>query len=230
MSTVLHSTSPQSTLDEARDDAPPGARGPVRPPARHVRLDARLDRRLDVAARHHPRPRRRPDRLHLGRHGDAADHRDLDPDLGQARRPVQPQAAHPDRDRRSSCSRRPRPASRRTPSTLIAFRAVQGIGAGGLAALSQVIMADIISPRERGRYMGLFGAVMAVATIGGPLLGGVITDTLGWRWNFFVALPFAIAALIILQRTLHLPARAEARRRASTTSASCCSRSPSRCC
>ena len=75
--------------------------------------------------------------------------------------------------------------------TLIAFRAVQGIGAGGLAALSQIIMADIISPRERGRYMGLFGAVMAVATVGGPLLGGFITDTWGWRWNFFVALPFA---------------------------------------
>lgn len=92
-----------------------------------------------------------------------------------------------------------------TPEMLIAFRAVQGIGAGGLAALSQVIMADIISPRERGRYMGLFGAVMAVATVGGPLLGGLITDTLGWRWNFFVALPFALAALVIQQRTLHLP-------------------------
>jgi EmrB/QacA subfamily drug resistance transporter len=88
--------------------------------------------------------------------------------------------------------------------TLIAFRAVQGLGAGGLAALSQVIMADIISPRERGRYMGLFGAVMALATVGGPLLGGVITDGIGWRWNFFVAIPFAIAALVILQRTLHI--------------------------
>jgi EmrB/QacA subfamily drug resistance transporter len=97
------------------------------------------------------------------------------------------------------------------PSTLIAFRAVQGIGAGGLAALSQVLMADIISPRERGRYMGLFGAVMAVATVGGPLLGGVITDTLGWRWNFYVALPFAIAALIIIQRTLHVTAHAKRR-------------------
>jgi EmrB/QacA subfamily drug resistance transporter len=94
-------------------------------------------------------------------------------------------------------------------TTLIAFRAVQGIGAGGLAALSQVLMADIISPRERGRYMGLFGAVMAVATVGGPLLGGVITDTLGWRWNFYVALPFAIAALIIIQRTLHVTAHAK---------------------
>jgi len=93
------------------------------------------------------------------------------------------------------------------PGTLIAFRAVQGIGAGGLAALSQVIMADIISPRERGRYMGLFGAVMAVATVGGPLLGGFITDTIDWRWNFFIALPFAVAALIMMQRTLHLPPR-----------------------
>ncbi|MFJ2553577.1 MDR family MFS transporter [Microbacterium sp. NPDC087591] len=89
-------------------------------------------------------------------------------------------------------------------NTLIAFRAIQGIGGGGLAALSQVIMADIISPRERGRYMGLFGAVMAVATVGGPLLGGWITDAANWRWNFFVALPFAIAALIILQKTLHI--------------------------
>lgn len=93
-----------------------------------------------------------------------------------------------------------------SPEMLIAFRAVQGIGAGGLAALSQVLMADIISPRERGRYMGLFGAVMAVATIGGPLLGGVITDAWGWRWNFFVALPAAVAALLIVQRTLHIPA------------------------
>ena len=90
------------------------------------------------------------------------------------------------------------------PGMLIASRAVQGIGAGGLAALSQVLMADIISPRERGRYMGLFGAVMAVATVGGPLLGGVITDAWGWRWNFFVALPVAILALIIVQRTLHV--------------------------
>ncbi|UWF78732.1 MDR family MFS transporter [Microbacterium neungamense] len=85
---------------------------------------------------------------------------------------------------------------------LIAFRAVQGVGAGGLAALSQVIMADIISPRERGRYMGLFGAVMALATVGGPLLGGFLTDAADWRWNFYVAIPFAVVALIILQVTL----------------------------
>lgn len=88
------------------------------------------------------------------------------------------------------------------PGSLIAFRAVQGLGAGGLAALSQVLMADIISPRERGRYMGLFGAVMAVATVGGPLLGGVITDSIGWRWNFFVSLPIAVAALLLVQRTV----------------------------
>ena len=93
------------------------------------------------------------------------------------------------------------------PEWLIACRAVQGIGAGGLAALSQVLMADIISPRERGRYMGLFGGVMALATIGGPLLGGMITDAWGWRWNFFVALPVAIVALILVQTTLHVPAR-----------------------
>lgn len=90
-------------------------------------------------------------------------------------------------------------------SMLITMRVFQGLGAGGLAALSQIVMADIISPRERGKYAGLFGAVMAIGTIGGPLLGGVITDTLGWRWNFFVALPIAIVAIILLQRTLHLP-------------------------
>lgn len=91
------------------------------------------------------------------------------------------------------------------PAMLITSRAVQGIGAGGLAALSQVIMADVVSPRERGRYMGLMGAVMAVATIGGPLLGGFITDAWGWRWNFFVALPVAVVALIVVQITLRLP-------------------------
>ncbi|WP_370514065.1 MFS transporter [Cellulomonas sp. JZ18] len=88
---------------------------------------------------------------------------------------------------------------------LIGMRAVQGIGAGGLTALGTVLIADIISPRERGRYMGLMGAVMAVGMVGGPLLGGVITDAAGWRWNFFVGLPFAVAAIVVLQRTLHLP-------------------------
>ncbi|MEV5649952.1 MFS transporter [Nocardia sp. NPDC052254] len=93
------------------------------------------------------------------------------------------------------------------PGMLIACRAVQGIGAGGLSALAQIVMAAMIAPRERGRYSGYLGAVFAVATVGGPLLGGVITDTswLGWRWCFYVGIPFAIVALIVLQRTLKLP-------------------------
>lgn len=94
-----------------------------------------------------------------------------------------------------------------TPEFLIACRVAQGLGGGGLLALSQILMADIVSPRERGRYMGLFGAVMAVATVGGPLAGGVITDLWGWRFNFFVAVPFAVAALVIIQRNLHVPDR-----------------------
>ncbi|MBT2404154.1 MULTISPECIES: MDR family MFS transporter [unclassified Streptomyces] len=90
---------------------------------------------------------------------------------------------------------------------LIACRVVQGIGVGGLSALAQIVMAAMISPRERGRYSGYLGAVFAVATVGGPLLGGVITDTewLGWRWCFYVGVPFAIIALIVLQKTLRLP-------------------------
>ena len=91
--------------------------------------------------------------------------------------------------------------------TLITFRAIQGVGMGGLAALAQIIMAAMISPRERGRYSGYLGATFAVATVGGPLLGGVITDTswLGWRWCFYVGVPFAIIALTVLQKTLRLP-------------------------
>lgn len=88
---------------------------------------------------------------------------------------------------------------------LITMRAFQGIGAGGLTALGTVLIADIISPRERGRYMGLMGGIMGLASVGGPLIGGLITDGPGWRWNFFLGLPFAVAAIIVLQRTLHLP-------------------------
>ncbi|MCF1595568.1 MFS transporter [Streptomyces muensis] len=90
---------------------------------------------------------------------------------------------------------------------LIAFRAVQGIGMGGLSSLAQIILAAMISPRERGRYNGYLGATFATAMVGGPLIGGVITDTdwLGWRWCFYVGVPFAVVALIVLQRTLHLP-------------------------
>ncbi|CCK29038.1 integral membrane transport protein [Streptomyces davaonensis JCM 4913] len=90
---------------------------------------------------------------------------------------------------------------------LIGARVIQGLGAGGLTALAQIIMAAMISPRERGRYSGYLGATFAVATVGGPLVGGVITDTewLGWRWCLYVGIPFALIALFVLQKTLHLP-------------------------
>jgi EmrB/QacA subfamily drug resistance transporter len=94
-----------------------------------------------------------------------------------------------------------------TVETLIAWRVLQGLGLGGLQALVQIAMAVMISPRERGRYSGLLGGVMAVATVGGPLLGGLLVDTswLGWRWCFYVGVPFGLVALVLLQRTLHLP-------------------------
>ncbi|MBL1068839.1 MDR family MFS transporter [Streptomyces sp. 7-21] len=93
------------------------------------------------------------------------------------------------------------------PGMLIAVRVVQGIGVGGLVGLSQVIMAAMIAPRERGRYSGYLGATFALATVSGPLIGGVITDTpgLGWRWCFYIGVPIALAALVVLQRTLRLP-------------------------
>jgi MFS family permease len=91
--------------------------------------------------------------------------------------------------------------------TLIAWRVLQGLGLGGLQALVQIAMAAMISPRERGRYSGFLGGVMALATVGGPLLGGLLVDTswLGWRWCFYVGVPFAAVALVLLQKTLHLP-------------------------
>ena len=90
---------------------------------------------------------------------------------------------------------------------LIASRAFQGIGVGGLQALVQVAIAAMIPPRERGRYNGYLGGVMALATVGGPLLGGLIVDTqwLGWRWCFFLGVPIAVIALFVLQFTLRLP-------------------------
>lgn len=90
------------------------------------------------------------------------------------------------------------------PNELILFRVIQGLGAGGLGALIQIVIADIVSPLERGKLMGIMGAIMAVGTVGGPLLGGWITDAIGWRWNFYVAVPIAIAAIVMLQLTLHL--------------------------
>ncbi|MFI7454707.1 MDR family MFS transporter [Nonomuraea sp. NPDC049714] len=90
---------------------------------------------------------------------------------------------------------------------LIAARAVQGLGVGGLSALAQVILGDIVSPRERGRYSGYMGAVFGVATVIGPLLGGFLVDAdwLGWRWCFYVGVPLAIIAAVVIQRVLKLP-------------------------
>ncbi|MFC4111611.1 MDR family MFS transporter [Nonomuraea zeae] len=91
---------------------------------------------------------------------------------------------------------------------LIAARAVQGLGVGGLSALAQVILGDIVSPRERGRYSGYMGAVFGISTVAGPLLGGFIVDTdwLGWRWCFYVVVPFALVSFIVIQKVLKLPA------------------------
>lgn len=88
---------------------------------------------------------------------------------------------------------------------LLAARAVQGLGMGGLIAMTQAILGTIIPPRERGRYSGYMAATMAVATVSGPLLGGLIVDSLGWRWCFWVGVPFTVVALVMLQRFLTLP-------------------------
>ncbi|RYP85107.1 MFS transporter [Nocardioides guangzhouensis] len=88
---------------------------------------------------------------------------------------------------------------------LIGARAIQGLGVGGLTALVQVVIASMVSPRERGRYSGYIGATFALATVSGPLVGGVLVDSVGWRWCFFVGIPVAVVAFAVLQKTLHLP-------------------------
>jgi EmrB/QacA subfamily drug resistance transporter len=87
---------------------------------------------------------------------------------------------------------------------LLTARAVQGLGMGGLVSLSQSIIGSIIPPRQRGRYSGYLAATMAVATVSGPLLGGVVVDAAGWRWCFWIAVPFAVVGLVMLQKFLHL--------------------------
>jgi len=89
---------------------------------------------------------------------------------------------------------------------MMGARVVQGIAMGGLMALVQSIMGSIVAPRERGRYAGYMGGVMGIATVSGPLLGGVITDGLGWRWTYFVCVPLAIGALVLIQFKLRIPA------------------------
>ncbi|HEU0337161.1 MAG TPA: MFS transporter [Gaiellaceae bacterium] len=86
---------------------------------------------------------------------------------------------------------------------LIAFRAVQGLGAGGLIVTTMAVVGDLVSPRERGRYQGLFGAVFGVSTVLGPLLGGFFVDHLSWRWIFYVNLPVGVAALAVIAVAFH---------------------------
>jgi EmrB/QacA subfamily drug resistance transporter len=88
---------------------------------------------------------------------------------------------------------------------LIGFRAVQGLGAGGLMVGVMAIIGDLIPPRERGKYQGMMAGVMALAMIAGPLVGGTITDHLGWRWSFYINLPLGAVALIAISAVLHLP-------------------------
>jgi EmrB/QacA subfamily drug resistance transporter len=90
---------------------------------------------------------------------------------------------------------------------LIAFRALQGVGAGGLIPLSQAAIADLFSPRERGKYQGYVGAMWATAAVAGPLAGGTLTDSVSWRWIFFINLPLGVLALAVVVKTMRLPFR-----------------------
>src|ERR1700750_343788 len=93
---------------------------------------------------------------------------------------------------------------------LIAFRALQGVGAGGLLPLAQAAIADLFSPRERGRYQGYIGSMWATAAVAGPLLGGTLTDAASWRWIFFINLPLGAIALVVVLRTMRAPATGRA--------------------
>ena len=90
---------------------------------------------------------------------------------------------------------------------LVVFRGLQGLGAGGLISLAQAIIGDVLSPRERGRYIGLMGGVFAFSSVAGPLIGGLFTDHLGWRSVFYINLPLGVLAFMVTQKALHLPVR-----------------------
>ncbi|MGW1076715.1 MFS transporter [Streptomyces sp. NPDC002537] len=95
----------------------------------------------------------------------------------------------------------------RNMGELIAFRALQGLGGGGLMVLSMAIVGDIVPPRDRGRYQGLFGAVFGGTSVLGPLLGGLFVDNLSWRWVFYINLPIGVVALAVIAAVLHIPVR-----------------------
>jgi EmrB/QacA subfamily drug resistance transporter len=88
---------------------------------------------------------------------------------------------------------------------LVVTRAMQGLGAGGLMALTFAIIGDIIPPRERGRYQGYFGGVWGLASVAGPLLGGFFTEHLSWRWIFYINVPLGVVALVVVNSVLHIP-------------------------
>jgi EmrB/QacA subfamily drug resistance transporter len=90
---------------------------------------------------------------------------------------------------------------------LVGFRALQGVGAGGLMSLAMTIVGDVVSPRQRGKYLAYFGAVFAISSVAGPVLGGFFTDTLSWRWVFYINLPLGVIALTAIATRLHLPVR-----------------------
>ncbi|PCG87673.1 EmrB/QacA family drug resistance transporter [Streptomyces sp. WZ.A104] len=92
---------------------------------------------------------------------------------------------------------------------LIGFRALQGLGGGGLMVLSMAIVGDLVTPRERGKYQGLFGAVFGVTSVLGPLLGGFFTEHLSWRWVFYINLPIGVVALLVIAAVLHIPVHRE---------------------
>ncbi|MEI6372224.1 MAG: MDR family MFS transporter [Actinomycetes bacterium] len=92
-----------------------------------------------------------------------------------------------------------------TMGQLIATRAIQGLGGGGLMVLVMAVIADVVAPRDRGKYTGLFGAVFAVSMILGPLLGGFFVQQISWRWIFYINIPIGIASLVVLAAVLHLP-------------------------